>query len=311
MRRMFDIEIASVAGRQHGVISRAQVLAAGATRHHIHHQLASGRWIRVEPGVYSLPGWPDSWRRRLWIAHLDAGPRSAISHEAAAALHGLLHFPPGPVHVLARHGEHHRGPKPNYLHQSRDLKPEHVTTVDGLPVTTIARTFCDVAATSRRARIERALDDAHLTRRCPGPSVLALASELNRPGKAGLGWLVKTLSERGPGRLISESALEAKLIAVLRNGGFRDIKTQHEFPWRPHAPNRVDVLLDGRIIVEADSRRWHGRVDSMAEDRRRDRDAQNHGYPVYRFLYEEVMHDQGLVIDTLRLATAAHAAKAA
>jgi len=308
---MVDHAIADIACRQYGLFTRGQLLASGGTPHHIYRRLAAGRWLQVEPGVYSLPGWPDSWRRRLWIAHLDVGPASAVSHEAAAALHGLLYYVPGPVHLLVPHGTHHLGPKPNYVHQSRDLAAEHVTTVDGVPVTTVARTFCDLAAVKPRGRLIRAVEDAHLTRRCPIDTVLALARQLSRPGKAGLPWLIKTLEERGPGRAVPESALEAKLVKVLRGGGFRRIELQHGFPWRPHAPNRVDVLLEGRIIVEADSRRWHGRVDAMAEDRRRDRDAQNHGFPVYRFLYEEVMHEADHICDTLKGALAAVARRAA
>lgn len=302
---MLDQQIADIAARQYGLFSRAQVLALGPDNHLIHRRLAAQRWLHLEPGVYSLPGWPDSWRRRLWCAYLDVGPPAGTSHEAAAALHGLLYFPAGPVHLLVPHGAHHRGPRPNYVHQSRDLKPDHLTTVDGLPVTTIARTFCDLAATARRGRLTRALDDAHLTRRCPIPTVLQLATDLSRPGKAGLGWLTTTLADRGPGQAVPESALERRLVAVLRKGGFNNLKLQHGFPWRPDAPNRVDVLLNDRIIVEADSRRWHGRVDSMAEDRRRDRDAQNHGYPVYRFLYEEVKHEPDQIVETLRSAVAA------
>lgn len=313
---MLDDAIAQLASRQHGLFSRRQVSALGASHSFIAHRRDHRRWLQEAPGVYSLPGFADTWRRRLWVAHLDAGPQSVVSHEAAAALHGLLNFPPGPVVLLTTHGDHHR-PVPKQkpgrplVRQARDLRPEHVTRIDGLPVTTIARTFCDLAGTSRRGRVERAIDDAHLTRRCNVADVSALAAELSRPGKRGLPWLRKALDARGPGTAVPESALEAMLVKALRAGGFRSIKLQHELPWRPNVPSRVDVLLEGRVIVEADSRRWHGRVDSMAEDRRRDRDAQNHGFPVYRFLYEEVKHESDEVCRVLREALAACARRAA
>jgi very-short-patch-repair endonuclease len=257
----------------------------------------------MAPGVYSFPSWQDSWRRRLWLAHLDAGPQSAVSHEAAAALHGLLNFPPGAVTLLTPHGDHHRRSPGAFVHQSRDLRPEHVTRMDGLPVTTLARTFCDLAASARRGRLERALDDAHLTRRCPIPTVLALATDLQRPGKRGLTTLLDMLGARGPGVAVPESELERRLVKVLQQGGFSGFKLQHELPWRTHAANRVDILFPRpRIIVEADSRRWHGRLDTMAEDRRRDREAQNHGHRVFRFLYEEVMHEPDEIWRTLHQA---------
>jgi very-short-patch-repair endonuclease len=43
----------------------------------------------------------------------------------------------------------------------------------------------------------------------------------------------------------------------------------------------------------------------MAVDRRRDRDALNHGWRPYRFVYEELKYDPALVIETIREALAA------
>ena len=43
-------------------------------------RLASGRWIRVAPGVYSLPGQPTTVHRSLWIAYLAAPPEAVVSH---------------------------------------------------------------------------------------------------------------------------------------------------------------------------------------------------------------------------------------
>ena len=57
-----------------------------------------------------------------------------------------------------------------------------------------------------------------------------------------------------------------------------------------------------RVIVECDGRRWHGRNQSMAEDRSRDREAQLHGYQVYRFLWEDITNHPEMVCSTLRQA---------
>ena len=40
----------------------------------------------------------------------------------------------------------------------------------------------------------------------------------------------------------------------------------------------------------------------MLEDRRRDREAQNHGFRIYRFVWEEVRYDPLMVAETLRIA---------
>ena len=299
---MSDEQLHDVARRQHGLFSRAQALDLDVCYRLITRRVAAGRLIAVAPGVYSLPGWPDSWRRRLWLAHLDVGLHSVISHEAAAALHGLTTYAPGPVTVTVPHGDHERPPAYE-VRQSTDLRPHHVTTVDGLPVTTPARTLVDLAARRRPERLARALDDAHLSRTCRLDDVLAVYDELKRPGKHGMRLMGRLLGSRGPGYVPPESVLERRLLRVLRDGGLPEPVRQAPLPWRPDVPNRVDLLYPReRVIVEADGRRWHARVDQMALDRQRDRDAQNHGYGVYRFVWEEITKQPDVVCSALRTA---------
>lgn len=296
---MSDARILELASTQYGLFSRAQ---ATAPPHIVHQRLAAGRWLRVAPGVYSLPGWPDSWHRRLWLAHLDVGLHSVVSHEAAAALHRLTTYAPGPVTVTVPHGDHERPPAYE-VRQSTDLRPHHVTTLDGLPVTTPARTLADLAARRRPDRLARAIDDAHVGRTCRLDELLALYDELKRPGKHGMRLLGRLLAARGPGYVPPESVLERRLLRVLRDGGLPEPVRQAPLPWRPDVPHRVDLLYPReRVIVEADGRRWHARVDQMALDRQRDRDAQNHGYGVYRFVWEEITKQPDVVCGALRTA---------
>ena len=296
---MSDTLIFELASRQYGLFSRAQV---GCDDELITRRLTSGRWLAVAPGVYSLPGWPDSWRRRLWLAHLDVGLHSVVSHEAAAALHRLATYAPGPVTVTVPHGDHER-PADYEVRQSTDLRPHHVTTVDGLPTTTPARTLVDLAARRRSERLARALDEAHVARTCRIDDVLALYDELKRPGKRGMRLLGRLLAARGPGYVPPESVLERRLLRVLAAGGLPEPVRQATLPWRPHQPARVDLLYPvQRVIIEADGRRWHSRMDQMALDRQRDRDAQNHGYGVYRFVWEEITKQPDMVVGTVRTA---------
>lgn len=75
---------------QAGVITRAQALAAGLSRHALSARLDSGRWQRLHSGVYAaFSGKPDR-EVRQWATVLGAGPRAVLSHQSAAGLHGLL-----------------------------------------------------------------------------------------------------------------------------------------------------------------------------------------------------------------------------
>ncbi|MDP9404823.1 MAG: type IV toxin-antitoxin system AbiEi family antitoxin domain-containing protein [Actinomycetota bacterium] len=72
---MLDQRIAELASRQYGLFSRPQILQLGVTERIIHRRLQSGRWRQLAPGVYSLPGFPATWRRSLWLGHSPSGRR--------------------------------------------------------------------------------------------------------------------------------------------------------------------------------------------------------------------------------------------
>lgn len=297
---MLDHRIAELASRQYGLFSRSQVLACGGTDDLIKQRLGAGRWKQVAPGVYLLPGWPESWHRSLWLAHLDIGPASVVSHEAAAALHGLLLFPPGPVVLTVAHGDHERPSRLWRVHQSTDLRPEHVTESGGLSVTTVARTFFDLSAVAHKERLGRSLDDAHAGGVCRVEKVRALYEELRRPRKPGMKRLGELLALRGPGYVPPESVLERRLLKALTGEGLPAPVRQYALPWREKARERVDLAYpEQKVIVEGDGRRWHSRMDQMAADRRRDREALNRGWRPYRFVWEEISRQPEMVRLTL------------
>src|SRR5579884_1036998 len=91
-RRQLEItaELMRLFRSQHGVLTRAQVLQAGATRHLITARLREGAWAPLHPGVYRLAGSPVSPEQRIAAAVLASGPGAAASHRSAAYLWGLL-----------------------------------------------------------------------------------------------------------------------------------------------------------------------------------------------------------------------------
>jgi len=235
---------------------------------------------------------------------LRAGPHTVASHETAAAIHGLTNFPKGRIVFSTRHGDHHRRPV-GEIRQSTDLAPEHVVLIEGLQVTSVVRTLFDAAAVAGRERLTGAIEDAHITAQCRLEELQAFYDGLRRPGKRGIRMLGRILAERGPGYMPPESWLERRLLKVLRIGGLPTPTLQVQLPWRPQLPSRCDCLfVPQRVLLEADGRRWHVRADQMAEDRRRDREALNHGYFPYRFVYEELRYDPDMVIQTVREALA-------
>ncbi|MGI9119141.1 MAG: hypothetical protein ACR2G7_03250 [Acidimicrobiales bacterium] len=93
-------------------------------------------------------------------AVLDAGGGAVVSRLAAAHLWGLPGFEPGPVDVTRARRRARRPSSLANLHEPRYLPEHHRREVEGVPVTTVARTVFDLAGCVYPKRAERALDNA-------------------------------------------------------------------------------------------------------------------------------------------------------
>src|SRR5688500_17719240 len=119
-----DRELARLAGHQYGVVDRADARRNGLTDDAIHRRLRAGRLLALHPGVYVLPGVPDSWHQHVFAACRAAGPGAVASHRAAAAIWQVLDG--DEVEVTVRRS---KGPTPKgvIVHRSGDLSSRHVT----------------------------------------------------------------------------------------------------------------------------------------------------------------------------------------
>src|SRR3954454_13415936 len=76
----------SLAERQHGVVTRRQLIDLGFSSDSIAHRTGTGRLHRLWAGVYAV-GSPRLTQHGHWIAAvLACGHGAALSHESAAAL---------------------------------------------------------------------------------------------------------------------------------------------------------------------------------------------------------------------------------
>ncbi len=92
-------------------------------------------------------------------AVLACGGDAVLSHRSAAELHGLRATDRSRIEVTlpGRVRRHRAGIQ---VHRSTTLTAADVTTVDGIPVTTVARTIADLADVLRERGVERALEQA-------------------------------------------------------------------------------------------------------------------------------------------------------
>lgn len=62
---------------------------------------------------------------------------------------------------------------------------------------------------------------------------------------------------------------------------------------------RVDLVVDGWVLIEVDSRAWHDDERAFQRDRRRDRAAAALGYTSLRLTYADVMYDWPRTLDSI------------
>jgi very-short-patch-repair endonuclease len=148
--------IAEIAARQHGLVTRPQLLRAGFADTAITHRVEAGRLIRLHRGVYAVGHRPPSPHARAMAAVLACD--AVLSHRSAAALWDLGRWQQ-PIEVTARTARRHQG---ILVHRSRTLTRADVTRHYGIPVTTPARTLADLAHLLDPRSLTRAVNDARL-----------------------------------------------------------------------------------------------------------------------------------------------------
>ena len=146
----------TVAERQHGVVTRRQLLELGLSAKAIKHRIANGRLYPVWRGVYVV-GRPQLTLYGRWMAAvLTCGPEAALSHESAAALWEILprwHR----LEVSVPHGA--RRSRPGIvIHRRSALGACEVTRRRAIPVTNPISTLVDIASRLERNQLEAAIN---------------------------------------------------------------------------------------------------------------------------------------------------------
>jgi hypothetical protein len=296
-----DRRLLELAGRQHLVFTREQAVDLGFSAAVIPRRVAAGRWRQLGRRTYTFGGLLLPWRGQVNAAVLDHRRAAAASHQTAAALHCVPGFPARGVEITARRAGHHRHSAAG-LHETSWLPDDHVTTVDGIRCTTLARTIFDLAGTQRPARVARALDNATNQLGLATEQLEGVLRDLGRRGRPGSALVRELLEARGEGFVATESALEDLLLRVLEEHGVEPPARQvHAGGRRP--AGRVDFAYRGRgLIIEADGRRYHTAKLDMDADRARDNELMAAGWRVLRVTWDDLVERPADVARLVRTA---------
>jgi very-short-patch-repair endonuclease/predicted transcriptional regulator of viral defense system len=280
--RGVDAGIAELAGRQHGVVSRVQLLELGMGRGAVRRRLQLGRMHRIHPGVYAV-GHRVLTREGRWMAAvLYCEPGAVLSHQSAAALWGIRPYR-GLVEVTVPRKSRSSG---SIRRHFSVLPADEVTVHDGIPVTTVPRSLFDLAATEPSQAVESALRESEYLRL---HDELSLPHLLERyPRRRGAVAVRSCLARRreSPGRI--RRGLEERFT------GFVD---RHRLP-RPRFNTLVEagaktyevdcLWAEQKLIVELDGWDGHSTPTAFRADRARDRRLRVAGYSVTRIAWAQL-----------------------
>jgi hypothetical protein len=129
--------IARLAARQHGMVTRAQLLRLGLSAKAIDYRVRTGRLWRAYNGVYCVGRPPVTPHERAMAAVLACGPRAALSHRPGGALWEIGLRWPAMMEVTAPGQRQRKGIR---VHRS-PLTRRDITRHYGIPVTTLVRVF--------------------------------------------------------------------------------------------------------------------------------------------------------------------------
>jgi very-short-patch-repair endonuclease len=296
--RSWDAAIAELAGRQYGVVSRLQLLDLGLREHEIDYRVSIGRLIVLHRGVYAV-GHDRVPREGRWPAAVLACGRGAVlSHRSAAALWGLITYE-GKAEIAAPANRRKRGG----LHARRaNLEPDEQTLYRAVPVTTVARTLLDLGAVTSAERVRSAVQEAEALRLFDLRQVQLLVDRYpRRRGTAAIREAVRVVADSvGRTRLELEErfrslVLKANLPAPVYNETLElgEITIQPDAYWP-----------DQGLIVELDSRTFHGTSTAFEHDRLRDQHALASGLRVMRITWAHLERSESRTVRNLRRALA-------
>src|SRR3954454_1840875 len=154
-----DATIAALAGAQHGVVARPQLLQAGLTAREIQRRMESARLQILHRGVYAVGHKVLTLHGHWMAAVLACGPDAALSHTTAAAARDLRRAGTA-IHVTVPGRGGRQAPRGVTLHRSPTLTPAQIESHRGIPVTNVARTIIDLARTVTDTELERIVHEA-------------------------------------------------------------------------------------------------------------------------------------------------------
>jgi very-short-patch-repair endonuclease len=292
--------VRAIAAMQQGLIRRDQLAAAGAGRGMIDGRVRRGELVVARRGVYRVGPIAGAMAPEMAVILACRSP-AWLSHDSAGYAQRLGNWPtrPTPIQITTR------GVRPSLprvrTHRTRSIADDEFVVLDGVPMTSAARTIVDLAGGLPPWETERLIGEAFALRRTNHAALRRLADRYpTRPGVPVIREILD--APRKPDRF--RSPPERQLAALLRKAGLPRQQTNARIgTWE------VDLLWpEQRVIVEFDAYSTHSGRDRFERDRRKDTELGLAGYLVIRVTGRQLADEPEAIVARVAAALALRAA---
>ncbi|MEX0663399.1 MAG: hypothetical protein WD598_01360 [Acidimicrobiia bacterium] len=277
-----DSRLRRIARRQLALITYEQALRV-LTESQIKHRVRRGELDRVREGVLRVAGAPETWDQLLLAACLAGGRGAVASFRSAAWLWRLMGFEaPDAFEITVRRARRARLPGV-VVHDTVVRGRLHTMRSGCIPVTTPARTLCDLTACCPPWVVERALDDALRRRLTTLQQLHRVFLDLKTKGRRRSTVMRAILEARTPGFDAGGSDQELKIVQWIVEAGLPPPRQQHRVRVgnRTYKPDLAYPEL--KIAIEYDGWDAHRMRTSFDADRDRDMDLEDEDWRVLHF----------------------------
>jgi hypothetical protein len=277
-------QMTDLAAAQHGLVSVEQArrwLSQAAIDKRVERETLD----RPRRGVLRIAGTPDTWEQRLLAAVLAAGRGAVASHWSAAACWGLdVRRPVKPIITVPLDAAYRRCRLTGVtVHETAVAGDAHVGVALAIPVTSVARTLCDLTASASPRFVAKRVDEALHRRLVDLPSLRSVFADLAGRGRHRSTVMAAILERRPDGFVPATTDLEVELDELLALHGLPRPVPQH-----PVATHRMTYVVDFaypelHIVLEAKGFGAHGGRQAYDEDEERENDLQAAGWNVLAY----------------------------
>lgn len=290
--------LARTAASQYGLLSTAQLIESLGSRDRIRRLRDRGLLIAKRRGVYAMAGAVPGWQSDLMAACLST-PRLVVgSHRSAHRLWGLQSVDDD-LDVSVRYPAQVRLDGVN-VRRIRDLTIHDFTWIEGLPVTTPARTLCDAGLDFPDHEVERMVQHAIAVGIVTPAELWRYRHRVGRRGRNGVGALDRALRRLPPGVEQADSGPEIAMRRLCESTGLPSPAWQHPVVAKGRRYVIDFAYPEHRVAIEYDGLEPHRRVDVFESDRVRQNDLVEAGWTVLRFTWADLRDRPEAVIARLR-----------